>query len=95
MVSGVVDSGSMTVLQAWERHRVNSVTDLGLAPTWSMALLARVGEDGVTYGGLDRSRERRCGGSREDSTMAWASGRSMTTRTPGKFLVGNFGILTT
>jgi hypothetical protein len=79
MVDGIVDLGRMTVLQAWERHRVNSVTNLGMAPAWSMVLSARVGEDGITYGGLDRSQERRCGGSREDSTMVWASGRSMTT----------------
>jgi hypothetical protein len=36
--------------------------------------------------GLDRGWERRRGGSREDSMMAWAL---------GKFMAGNFGSLTT
>jgi hypothetical protein len=44
--------------------------------------------------GLDRGRERRCGGSDEDSMTARALGRSMTAWDPGKILTGNFGSLT-
>jgi hypothetical protein len=44
--------------------------------------------------GLHHGRERRCGGSGEDSMMTQAPRRLMTAWDPGKFLTRNFGNLT-
>jgi hypothetical protein len=47
------------------------------------------------YGAKASARTRQwCRGSREDSTMARASGRSMTAWALGKFSAGNYGSLT-
>jgi hypothetical protein len=84
----------LTLLQALEQRGVDDVVDLGTTPTWSMASLTQVREDGGTYEGLNRGWVRQRKGSREDSIMVWAPGRSTTTRDLVKFLAENFGLLT-
>jgi hypothetical protein len=64
-VDSVACSSRTMVLKAPERHRVDGIANLGTTPTWSMASPAQVGEDGDAYGGLDRGREWRLGGSGE------------------------------
>jgi hypothetical protein len=101
--NGIVGSGRTTALwaQGWrgsmaswaqEWHRVHSVEGSGR----TMLLRAQERHRGVGNDDTDapgRTRRRR-GGSRGDSTMARAPGRSMMAWVPGKFLAGKFGSLT-
>jgi hypothetical protein len=96
VVHNIASLGRMTLLhtQEWCRRLgddgcvVDGITGSGLGRWRHIRASPMVRNNDAESPG--RTRRWR-GGSGEDSTTAWALGRSTTARAPGKFLAENFG----